>query len=129
MPHQNVEIIQQLYAAFFRQDAATILALTAPDIQIEQSSELPWGGSFRGHAGLQEFFTRLRAHLENRALPIERYLDAGNHVVAIGRTQGLVRVNGKTFDVPLVHVWEVREGKAVSFRPFIDHPTMRECLG
>lgn len=125
---QNTQLIQQLYAAFFRQDLPTILALTSPDIEIEQSSDLPWGGTYHGHAGLQQFFNALRQHLENRALPIDHYLDAGDHVIAIGRTQGLVRATGKPFDVPLAHVWQLRDGKAIRFRPFIDNPAMKKCL-
>jgi len=128
MSQQNIQTIQNLYTVFFRQDLPTILALTSPDIHIEQSPELPWGGTYHGHAGLQQFFSALRTHLENRALPIDRYLDSGTHVIAIGRTQGLIRANGKPFDVPLAHVWELKDGKAISFRPFIDNPTMKKCL-
>jgi hypothetical protein len=128
MSQQNVELVQNIYTAFARRNIAEVLALISPDIEIVQSPELPWGGAFKGHAGLQEFLGALTTHLENKALPIERYLDAGDHVVAIGRTQGLVRANGKAFDVPLAHVWEMREGKAVRFRPFIDNPTMKAVM-
>jgi ketosteroid isomerase-like protein len=128
MSAENVEVVKQLYAAFFRRDASRILELTAAEIEVEQSREVPWGGVWKGHEGLQKFFAELARHLENRALPIERYLDAGDCVVAIGRTQGVVRANGKGFDVPLAHVWEVRSGKAVRFRPYIDNPTMVACL-
>jgi len=129
MSQENVEVVKQLYSAFFRRDTGRILELTSPEIRVEQSCEVPWGGVYEGHAGLQAFFGKLMEHLENRALPIERYLDAGDYVVAIGRTQGMVRGNGKAFDVPLAHVWEVRGGRALSFRPFIDNPTMKGSLG
>jgi hypothetical protein len=100
----------------------------AEEIEVVQSAELPWGGRFVGHEGVKRFFELLGTHLEGTGLPMERFLEAGDHVVAIGRTQGKVRKNGKTFDVPLAHVWEIRDGMAVGFRPFIDHVTMREAL-
>ena len=86
-------------------------------------------GTFRGTEGLQQFFAGLMKHLNNTALPIERYLDAGDHVVAIGRTQGTVVKTGRAFDVPLAHVWQIERGLAVRFRPYIDHPAMMAALG
>lgn len=128
MSAQNIALVQSLYAAFFRRDVLAIAQLVAPDLEISQSPELPWGGTYRGIEGLQQFFGKLREHLDNAALPIERYLDAGDHVVAIGRTQGKVKATGKPFDVPLAHVWQIKDGRAVRFTPFIDHPTMLASL-
>jgi ketosteroid isomerase-like protein len=129
MSQENVELVKVLYGAFGRRDLAAIFSRVSPEIRVEQSGELPWGGVYRGHEGLRSFLTNLMTHLDNAALPIERYLDAGDHVVAIGRTQGTVRANGKAFDVPLVHVWTVEGGVATGFRPFVDHPTMVAAMG
>jgi len=128
MSQENVELVKSLYAAFFRRDMDFIRGHLAADFEARQSTQVPWGGEFRGIEGLSEFFSKLASHLDNRALPIDRYLDAGDHVVAIGRTQGFVRSNGKPFDVPLAHVWQIENGKAKSFRPFIDNPTMLASL-
>jgi ketosteroid isomerase-like protein len=128
MSQENIALVQSLYAAFGTRDLPLIFQKVSPDIQVRQWAELPWGGAYHGHEGLRQFLTNLTTHLNNAALPIERYLDAGDHVVAIGRTQGTVRANGKPFDVPLAHVWKVQDGRAVSFQPFIDQPTMRASL-
>jgi ketosteroid isomerase-like protein len=48
--------------------------------------------------------------------------------VSIGRTQGTVRANGKRFDVPLAHVWQIKDGLIVRFTPYIDNPTMLAAL-
>jgi ketosteroid isomerase-like protein len=128
MSQENIETVKALYAAFGRRDMGEIVKRVSPSLEIVQSSELPWGGTYRGVEGLQQFFGKLMAHLDNRGLPIERYLDAGDHVVAIGRTQGTVKANGKQFDVPLAHVWQIRDGRAVRFSPCIDNPAMLACL-
>jgi uncharacterized protein len=128
MSQDNVRVVKELYEEFFQRDIKAILERVSPGFEARQTTAVPWGGTYRGAEGLVAFFGKLAGHLNNEALPIERYLDAGEHVVAIGRTQGTVKGNGKRFDVPLAHVWEVREGKAVSFRPFIDVPTMMACL-
>lgn len=52
---------------------------------------------------------------------VERFIDAGEHVVVIGRTHGTVRATGSAFDVPVAHVWEVRGGRLLRFQPYIDN--------
>jgi ketosteroid isomerase-like protein len=128
MSQQNIELVKSLYAAFFRRDVPFIISKLAPDFEVSQSTEVPWGGTYRGPEGLQQFFSKLTAHLNNAGLPFERFLDAGEDVVVIGRTQGTVKANGKAFDVPLVHVWRIRDGLAVRFSPYIDNPTMLAAL-
>jgi ketosteroid isomerase-like protein len=127
MSQANIELVKKLYAAFGRKDMATIAKLVAADIQITQSRELPWGGEYRGLDGLGKFFAALTAHVSS-TLVFERFLDAGDHVVAIGSTRGSVVASGRKFDVPISHVWEVRDEKIVRFRPFIDNPTMLASL-
>ena len=55
--------------------------------------------------------------------------DDAAHVVAVGHTRGRVRATGREFDVPAVHVWTIREGKAVKFEAYIDTAEMRVALG
>jgi ketosteroid isomerase-like protein len=129
MSQENIQLVKDVYAAFARRDTPTILAKISPDFEATQSTEVPWGGHYHGPDGLLQFFAKLTSQLNNEALPIDRYLDAGDHVVAIGRTQGTVRANGKRFDVPLAHVWQFKDGCIVRFMPYIDNPTMLASLG
>jgi ketosteroid isomerase-like protein len=41
-------------------------------------------------------------------------------VVQSERTKGTVRANGKTFDIPEVHIWTLRDGKIVAAHFAID---------
>lgn len=127
MAQANIELVKRLYDAFGRKDIATINQLISPDIEVMQSSELPWGGEYHGPAGLGKFFATLLAHV-NSTLLFERFLDAGDHVVVIGKTRGTVVATGKTFDVHIAHVWQIRDGLIARFRPFIDNPTMLAAL-
>jgi hypothetical protein len=129
MSQQNIELVKSLYAAFAARDTNAMFSKVSEKVEIAQSPELPWGGRYSGVEGFRRFFETLTKHLNNTGLEIERYLDAGDHVVAIGRTRGTVLSNGRPFDVPLAHVWEVRDGIILSFRPFIDNPTMARSLG
>jgi ketosteroid isomerase-like protein len=128
MTRKNVEIVEKVYDAFRRRDIAQVFSLLAPDVTIYQSSEIPWGGSYTGHEEAAAFFGKL-AQTITSAVTLERFVDAGDHVVAIGHTRGTTNAGGNAFDVPIAHVWQIRDGLVASVRFYIDNPTMRAALG
>lgn len=121
------QVVEALYESFRQKDMAKVFGLLAPDVELVQSAELPWGGHYRGHEGAREFFGRLTSHVQS-SVTIERMISAGDDVVAIGWTQGNVNVTGAAFRVPVAHLWQVRNGKAVRAQFCIDHPTMLPAL-
>jgi len=127
MPRPNVLLVQRIYDAFRRRDVDKILSLYDPDIEISQSAEIPWGGEYRGHAGARQFIAALTQHITS-AVTFEQIIDAGDRVAVIGRTKGTVNITGAAFDVPIVHLWELRNGLAVRAMYNIDNPTMLEAL-
>lgn len=122
-----VEVVREVYAAFARRDVAGVFRWFAGDVEIVQSTELPWGGVYRGHAGAREFLQRLTGTI-NSSVAVERILDAGGRVVAIGWTRGTVNATGAKFEVPIAHVWEVRDGLVRRVEFYIDNPTMLAAL-
>jgi ketosteroid isomerase-like protein len=127
MPDDNVATIRRLYDALEARDASVIQEVFAPDATIWQSPELPWGGDYEGHDGVFSFFLTLVEHIESE-VTTESLFAAGDHVVQTGRTRGNVRANGASFDIPEVHVWELRDGKIVRYQSYIDTPAMLEAL-
>jgi len=127
MSEQNVTLVRSLYDAFRRRDIEAVVGALDPEVEYVQSDEVPWGGHYRGHAGVVEFFQRLTSTVDSR-VEHERFVDAGDHVVAVGHTQGKVLATGKEFDVPAVHVWTLRNGKVVRFEAYIDHPRILAAL-
>ncbi|MDB6079734.1 MAG: hypothetical protein JWO82_3481 [Akkermansiaceae bacterium] len=123
----NVQTVWQIYAAFQLRDLPTVFGLFSPEIEIVQSGELPWGGIYHGHTGAQQFMEKLTSHVTSAVL-LERFIDAGDSVVAIGRTQGTVNGNGQAFDVAIAHVWTLKDGLAVKAQYHIDHPAMLKAL-
>ena len=127
MTRPNVEVVRRIYEAISKRDMGGVLEQMAPDIEIVQSEEVPWGGSYRGHEGAGAFTAKLVGAVTS-AVTVERFVDAGSSVVAIGRTRGTVNATGAVFDVPIAHVWTLRDGKAVRVHYCIDNPTMRAAL-
>ena len=123
----NADVVRRIYEALQQRDVPAALALFAPDIVMEQSEEVPWGGRYVGHEGAMQFFAAL-VQRSTSVVTVERFVDAGEHVVAIGWTRGTLNATGAAFEVPIAHVWTIRDGKAVHVRYCIDHPTMRAAL-
>ncbi|HKP13599.1 MAG TPA: nuclear transport factor 2 family protein [Blastocatellia bacterium] len=124
----NRDVVAELYDAFARRDIAAIVARVDPAITVVQTPDLPWGGAFEGVAGLQRFFGLLTASVDSR-VEVEEYVEASDRVVAVGWTRGQVRANGAPFDIRVVHVWTIRDGRALRFEPYIDTPGMLRALG
>lgn len=117
-----VEIVRRSYEAFARKDLDGVLGDMAPDIRWEQAQGLPHGGVYHGLDEVRRsIFDPLDAEWwdEFSADPDE-FLDAGDDVVVLGRYRGVAKGTGKRLDVPFVHVWTLREGRAVRFRQFLD---------
>jgi uncharacterized protein len=126
-PRPNADVVRRIYEALKQRDIPAALALFAPDMLMEQSEEVPWGGTYRGHDGAMQFFATLVQSITS-AVTIEHVIDAGEHVVVTGWTRGTVNATGAAFEVPVAHVWTVQDGKAVHVRYCIDNPTMRAAL-
>ena len=58
----------------------------------------------------------------------EEFIDAGAHVLVLGRYVGRAKGTGRRLDVPYAHLWTLREGKAVCFRQFLDTRGWVEAL-
>jgi uncharacterized protein len=117
-----VEIVKRSYDAFARGDMDGVVGDMDPDIEWHQAQGLPHGGYYRGLDEVRRnIFDPLDAEWwdEFTAAPDE-FLDAGDHVVVLGRYRGTAKETGRPLDVPFVHIWTLRDEKAVRFRQFLD---------
>jgi ketosteroid isomerase-like protein len=117
-----VEIVKRSYDAFARGDMDGVLGDMDPDIEWHQAQGLPHGGYYRGLDEVRRnIFDPLDAEWWDgfTAVPDE-FLDAGEHVVVLGRYRGTAKQTRRPLDVPFVHVWTLRDEKAVRFRQFLD---------
>jgi ketosteroid isomerase-like protein len=58
----------------------------------------------------------------------EEFLASGDTVAAVVRYTSSGKATGKQLDLPVVHVWDVRDGKIVRFRQFADTAKFREVV-
>ena len=117
-----VDVVRRSYDAFARDDMDGVLADMHPDIEWYQAQGLPHGGYYRGLAEVRRnIFDPLDEEWwDEFAADPEEFLDARDQVVVLGRYRGVAKGTGKRLDVPFVHVWTLRDGRAVRFRQFLD---------
>jgi ketosteroid isomerase-like protein len=127
MSQEDVSTIRSFYDAFRRKDLPAIFAVLHPQVEFSQSALLPWGGIYRGQEEAKRFFTTLVEHVESR-VDVDHIIDAGEHIVAVGHSRGRVKASGNTFEVAIVHVWTMQQGKALRFEIYLDIPPMLRAL-
>jgi uncharacterized protein len=129
MSEANVALVRSLYDARKRKDIQTIFELLHAEAEFYQSKQVPWGGTYKGHEEIGNFYSKLTETIDSR-LDVDEFVDdAEDHVVAVGYSRGRVRDTGREFEVSAVHVWTIRDGKVVKFEAYIDTPKMRVALG
>lgn len=123
----NVEIIRGGYEAFGRQDIPGVLERFDEAIEWTPSDTLPNGGTYRGHEGAASFFKTLPDTWAELNVDAEEYMDAGDTVIVVGTHRGRGH-NGVQFEAGFVHLWDVRDGKAVRFRELVDSAKLLPAL-
>jgi ketosteroid isomerase-like protein len=122
-------IVSGVYGAFARRDLHAALALFHAEADWIQPEALPWGGVYQGPNEIARFFSRLGEHVEGGRVEADHTLEAGEHVVVLGRFRGRSRATGREFAVELCHVWRVVDGRITWFRNYVDTAALLRALG
>ena len=109
----NVALIKKMYAAFSSGDVQTILDSISDDAEWVNygPSTIPYSGSWRGRSQVGEFFQAMGASITGGKVLPDVVIADGDTVIATGRYTATVRDNRAEIDVPIAHVFTVRNGK------------------
>jgi uncharacterized protein len=128
MAQDNVDVIQGAWDAWAAGDFETATSIVAPEGEITAPSSLPWGGTFLGPEGFQDFLRGLLAHFKDfKAVP-EKVLGADDdHVIVTAivraRTKGGASIENRS-----VWVYKLRGGQVISAETFADTAQMLKAL-
>jgi ketosteroid isomerase-like protein len=136
MSQENVEIVRRVYDAAARGDAATVLALYDPDIELD-ASQLGVAGIaggdetvYRGHDGLRRFFRGWHEAWTNIEYDFEELIDAGDeHVIAVVTRHARGRASGVEVERPFALVWTLRGDKVARVVWFLSRAEALEAVG
>ncbi len=113
----SIEVVKQFYSHLASSDIEKAMMLLDDDFVLTQAKSLPYGGVFRGKEGINHFFKLFFSFWKTfRSDNVEYYSDDSmvfTTSVGIGTTQ-----TGKQIEVPMVQVYEVKNGKLLTTKPF-----------
>ena len=117
MDQSNAAIIRKAYEDFASGNIPAVFAAFDPMITWHVPGHSPLSGDYRGHEELGGFFGRTM-ELSGGAFSIDVHnvLADGDVVVALVTVNA--QRNGVSASFPEVHVWRMRNGKAVEFREY-----------
>ena len=120
MSQENVEVVRRAVDAY---NAGEILwELIDPEVEWVIDPVAFTAGTYRGHEGLRSLFSVLAEAFDRVQFDFDRYLDAGDVVVALGRSKVHGERSGVTTGQPLGYVFRVRDGRIVAARAYADRP-------
>jgi ketosteroid isomerase-like protein len=138
---ENVDLIRALYGLFG--DRGLVAAgdvaeevdrafrvYLHPDFQIRIPESYPEGGEvFRGRKGVEGWLAMIDDVWSEWPYQDQRYLDAGDTVVAILRVVAKGTASGLRLDREVAHVWRISENRAVGVTVYLDRAEALEAAG
>jgi hypothetical protein len=129
MAQDNVDVVQGAWDAFGRGDIDAVLEAIAPAAETRVPKSLPWGGTYAGPDGFQDFLAKLGESFEQFSATPDKVLGADdNHVVVVAKTKGRTK-GGATVEGSTVWIYQLRDGKIADAESFGDTAQVLQALG
>jgi ketosteroid isomerase-like protein len=129
MEEQSIQVVRGVYDAFGKGDVPAVLGAMAADIEWYEAEGMPYGGVYHsGEEVAENVFGPMLEDLPDFAVTPEEFVASGDKVAVVARYTGTGKASGKALNLPVVHVWDVRDGKVARFRQFVDTAKFLEIV-
>lgn len=121
MSQENVQTLMRAVRAFDARDIDALTALMTDDHE--------WfgallggveGGSYRGRAGMERYFSEAEATWEDFRSVVDECRDLGDRVLVIGRLEGRGKTSGVIVDTPFWMISDFHAAKLSRTRAYLD---------
>lgn len=129
--NQQIQVVQELYAAFGRADMPAILTLLDEQVDwyfVGRPQDVPFAGQRQGHQQMIDFFVTIAETCEVLEFGPHEVIPMGDHVLVLGHERVLVKSTNRLFETDWAHLFTVRQGKIVRLREFYDTATMANAF-
>ena len=126
------QVIQDLYEAFARGDAATVLGALHPAVNWMEAENGPLavGNPYASPQAVGEgVFGPILQDVEDFRVNPADLVAEDRDVVAFGRYTGIHRGTGQALDAQFVHRWTLEDGKVVAFQQYTDTAQWNRVYG
>jgi ketosteroid isomerase-like protein len=134
MSQENVELVRgatEILSEAYKSGETTdeMLALCAPDFQLDASRRVFNPATYDGHAGLRNAVREVWEAWEDFREENERLIDVGDKVLALQTIAGRGRASGVEVRAPGALIWTVRDGLVTRVEMFLDQAEALKAVG
>ena len=125
--HDVSAVLKGMYAAEAEYLAAggpgeasfdTLAPFFAPDVELHQADTLPYGGTWRGHDGMERFFLAMSQAWEAFDMVDQHYLATSGTAVVLTHVRARARATGQELRFAILQTIRVQDGRIAEVRPF-----------
>lgn len=119
----GIAVVTEFYDSFVRGDIDAVVATLSDDLVWNESESFFLGDGnpyLTPAAVVENVFNRIAKNFLNYEAGPYELIDAGDTIVAVGRSKATMASTGKPFDAHYMHVVRVADGKIVYFQQLID---------
>ncbi|MEU5607467.1 nuclear transport factor 2 family protein [Streptomyces sparsogenes] len=96
----------------------TLAPFFAPDVVLHQAEALPYGGTWRGHAGMERFFMEMSRTWEEFDMVEQEFLATGETAVIRTQVRARARATGRELTFPILQTISFKDGRIAEVHPF-----------
>jgi uncharacterized protein len=130
MSQENVERLRAALEAYNREGPEAIIALLDPDVEwIADRSDMG-RVAYRGRDGVRKSFAELYEGFDKLGFEVDRLIEAGDQVVALGLMTARGRTTGVEAQIPLAVVFTAgQDGQLIRYESFRSKQEALEAVG
>jgi ketosteroid isomerase-like protein len=118
MSKENVEIVQNAFAAYFSGDEPTLRLITDPEVIVTTRPDQPDVRDHHGTDGLIAFLGEWAEAWDEYSFEVLQVRDVGDVVLATARQRGQGKRSGVPVDYEVTFAFSLRKGKIVRLQMF-----------
>lgn len=124
-----METVKGMYDAYARGDFEAGLSCLDPEIEFSQPADEPGGGTYHGHQGVIEAFSKWAGAWDDYRVEVEELVDVGEQVLARTRHRGRGKGSGADVEQEIFQLWTFSDGKIVRARMYYEEAGALKAAG
>ncbi len=129
MTSENITLLKRGYEAFNRRDVDAMLEFLDPEVVTVDSPEAPDRSVYRQHEGFLANIESVQQIFEGWHLEPLSFVENGEKLLVEVRQSARGKGSGLEVEDHLLHVWTIRDGKALRLEAYRDADEARRAAG
>jgi ketosteroid isomerase-like protein len=126
----NIELARRGYEAFTTGDPEGVLGFLDPNIDVHDFAEMPDAAVYHGPEGFLAIVANTLQEFDDFRLEATEFMAPDDeHVLVMVRQVARGKESGAEVEAHVVHLWRIRDGRAVELRLFGSQEEALQALG